>query len=56
MLVDMLMGSIWRYYQAANMVTFVISIFLLFLISGITVGFKVYSAAATNPVNTLRDE
>jgi cell division protein FtsX len=55
-LVDMLMGSIWKYYQAANSITFIFSIFLLFLISGLTVGYKVYSAASTNPVNTLRDE
>jgi putative ABC transport system permease protein len=55
-LIDALMGSIWKYYQAANVMTFVVSIFLLFFISGLTIGFKVYSAASTNPVNTLRDE
>jgi hypothetical protein len=36
--------------------TFIASIALLFFISGLTIGYKVYSAAAMNPVNTLRVE
>lgn len=55
-LVDMLMGSIWDYYQSATAFTFVASIFLMFFLSGITIGYKVFAAASMNPVNTLRDE
>ncbi|HEX6891976.1 MAG TPA: ABC transporter permease [Chryseolinea sp.] len=54
--VDGLMDSIWDYYQSATSVTFFVSVFLLFFISGITIGFKVFSAASMNPVNTLRTE
>jgi putative ABC transport system permease protein len=54
--VDGLMDSIWDYYQSATSVTFIVSVFLLFFISGITIGFKVFSAASMNPVNTLRTE
>jgi len=53
---DMLMSSIFRYYQSVNAITFITSIALLFFISGITIAYKVYSAASANPVNTLRDE
>jgi len=55
-LVDMLMDSIWDYYQNTNTITFILSVLLLFSISGLTIGFKVISAANMNPVNTLRDE
>ena len=55
-LLDMLMGSIWEYYQNANLITFLSGTLLIFLVASMTVGYKVYSAAATNPVSTLRDE
>lgn len=51
-----LMGSIWRYYQGVNSVTFIISVGLLFVVSFVTIGYKVFTAATMNPVNTLRDE
>ena len=54
--VDALMDSIWDYYEATSSVTFVISIFLMFLVSALTIASKVFSAASMNPVNTLRDE
>jgi putative ABC transport system permease protein len=54
--VDALMDSIWDYYEATGSITFVISIFLMFLVSGLTIASKVFSAASMNPVNTLRDE
>lgn len=54
--VDMLMGSIWRYYQSTTSVTFAVSVFLMFIISAVAIGYKVFSAASMNPVNTLRDE
>jgi ABC-type antimicrobial peptide transport system permease subunit len=54
--VDMLMGSIWKYYQSTTSLTFAVSVFLMFIISAIAIGYKVFSAASMNPVNTLRDE
>lgn len=54
--VDALMGSIWRYYQSTTTITFVLSVSIMFLISAIAIGYKVFSAASVNPVSTLRDE
>jgi ABC-type antimicrobial peptide transport system permease subunit len=53
---NLLMSSIWRYYQGVNVTTFVISVTFLFAISIFTVGYKIYSIAAMNPVNSLKDE
>lgn len=53
---NLLMGSIWRYYQGVNSLTFTVSIGLLFVISFFTIGYKVFNTATMNPVDTLRDE
>jgi len=53
---DLIMGSIWRYYQGPNALTFIISIVLLFIISFIAIGYKVFKAAIMNPVESLKDE
>jgi putative ABC transport system permease protein len=53
---DMIMGSIWRYYQGPNANTFIISILLLFVISFLAIGYKVFKAARMNPVDSLKDE
>lgn len=53
---DMIMGSIWRYYQGPNAMTFIISISLLFIISFLAIGYKVFKAASMNPVDSLKDE
>ena len=55
-LTDMLMGSIWTYYLPIGPSAFIVSIVILFIISGITVGGKVVKAATANPSTTLRDE
>jgi ABC-type antimicrobial peptide transport system permease subunit len=55
-LVDVLMSSIWKYYQSATAATFAISVLLMFFFSAAAIGYKVFSAASMNPVNTLRDE
>lgn len=55
-LVDILMDSIWDYYQSTTVLTFVIAVALMFITSAATIAAKVLSAAATNPVNTLRVE
>lgn len=54
--VDMLMSSIWKYYQATTVVTFVLSVSVMFVISAVAIGYKVFSAASMNPVKTLRTE
>lgn len=54
--VDLLMDSIWDYYLSTTAITFVTSIFIMFIVSALVVGYKVFSAASMNPVNTLRDE
>jgi putative ABC transport system permease protein len=51
-----IMGAIWKYYQGVNVLTIVISIGILFVISVITIGYKVLSIASMNPVKILRDE
>jgi ABC-type antimicrobial peptide transport system permease subunit len=55
-MVDLLMDSIWDYYQSTTTITFIVSVIVMFTISAITIGYKVFSAASMNPVNTLRDE
>jgi ABC-type antimicrobial peptide transport system permease subunit len=54
--VDLLMGNIWHYYRGTDAFTFIAAIGIMFLISIAVVGYKVFSAASMNPVNTLRDE
>jgi ABC-type antimicrobial peptide transport system permease subunit len=51
-----LMRSIWNYYQAANVIVIGTSVFILFAISTLTIGFKVYNTTKMNPINTLKDE
>jgi putative ABC transport system permease protein len=53
---DILMDSIWDFYQRATTITFVVSALILFFISGLTIGFKIYNTARMNPTKTLRDE
>lgn len=54
--VDLLMDSIWDYYQATTSATFVISVAIMLLVSVSVIGYKVFVAASMNPVSTLRDE
>jgi putative ABC transport system permease protein len=54
--VDLLMSGIWKYYQGTTSTTLVVSVLLMFFISAIAIGYKVFSAASMNPVNTLRTE
>jgi ABC-type antimicrobial peptide transport system permease subunit len=55
-LVNALMGSIWEFHQKANAVTFVVSVFTMFVIAALSIGSKVYKTARMNPVNSLKDE
>jgi ABC-type antimicrobial peptide transport system permease subunit len=55
-LCNLLMNSIWRYYQGVGVMTFVIAIFMLFSISLMVVGYKIITVARMNPVKSLKDE
>jgi ABC-type antimicrobial peptide transport system permease subunit len=52
----MLMQSIWKYYLNATPATMIISAAILFGVSALSVGYKVYSTTRLNPANVLRDE
>lgn len=52
----MLMKSIWKYYLVATPTTLVVSAVILFAISALSIGYKVYSTTQLNPANVLRDE
>jgi len=53
---DVIMDSIWEYYKKLDMVTFSISVLIMFAIAAISVSFKTVNTASLNPVKTLRDE
>lgn len=52
----MLMKSIWRYYLEATPTTLLVSTVILFVVSALSIGYKVYSTTRLNPANVLRDE
>jgi ABC-type antimicrobial peptide transport system permease subunit len=51
-----LMDSIWEYFLKLNLVGLSISIVCMLLVAILAVGYKSFSTARMNPVNTLRDE
>ncbi|MFZ6012448.1 MAG: ABC transporter permease [Bacteroidota bacterium] len=53
---DALMDSIWDFYQSAGLITFIVSVAILFVVSALSIGYKVYSTARLNPALVLRDE
>jgi ABC-type antimicrobial peptide transport system permease subunit len=53
---NVILSSIWRYYQGVNATTFVVAIGILFSVSLFTIAYKVIGVARINPVKTLRDE
>ncbi len=54
--IDGLMGSIWAYYKALSIWSIILPLFVLFFISILTASTKVFTAAAKNPVDSLRYE
>ncbi|UZR95661.1 ABC transporter permease [Chondrinema litorale] len=54
-LVDMLLASVYEQYIDMNVFAFIGGIFLMFILCGFTIGYKVYSAAIENPVKALKD-
>jgi len=53
---DMLMDSIWDFYQKATVTTLITSCVIMLMVCILSVGTKIYNTARMNPVNTLRDE
>ena len=51
-----ILSTIWKYHQGVNLMTFIIAVGLLFIVSFLTIGYKVFAVASMNPVKTLRDE
>ena len=55
-LAEMLMGSIWYYHVPLQALPFILSISLLFFVSGLTIGGKVFKSATMNPAHILKDD
>ncbi len=55
-MVEPLMASIWTYYSGLTIFTVIISILVMVVISLLSVGYKIYSAANSNPAVILKDE
>lgn len=53
---DMIMGSIWKYYQGPTASTFTIAVAVMFVVSFLSIGYKIYRAATMNPVDSLKVE
>ena len=55
-LTDMLMGSIWTYYQQMNLISFLVPTTIMLAVAFLSVSGKVIKAARRNPVESLRYE
>jgi putative ABC transport system permease protein len=53
---DLIMGSIWKYYQGPGVATIVVSVSILFVISFVAIGNKIFKTATMNPVESLKEE
>jgi putative ABC transport system permease protein len=53
---SVIMGSIWKYYQGVNTLTIIFSVSVLFIVSFMVIGYKIFAVANMDPVKTLRDE
>lgn len=53
---NIIMSSIWKYYQGVNAWTFFIAIGLMFTVSLLTMGKKLFGVAKMNPIDTIRNE
>ena len=53
---NIIMSSIWKYYQGLNAWTFLIAITLMFTVSFLTIARKLFSVAKMNPIDTIRNE
>ena len=53
---SILMDQVYIHHIPMNIPSIIMTVTLMLLVSLLTVGHKVYAAASTNPVNTLRSE
>jgi ABC-type antimicrobial peptide transport system permease subunit len=53
---DMLMSNIWAYHVPFRLLPFMLSVILIFVVSILAVGGKVFRAASVNPAVVLKDE
>lgn len=53
---EMLLASIWTIYMDTSVISFIIPLFLIFLLSIVTLSGKVYGAATRNPVDSIKYE
>jgi hypothetical protein len=53
---DILMDSIWEYYQKLNYTSLLLAVSAMVLIAVMAVGYKTFHTASLNPTKTLRDE
>lgn len=55
-MVNGLMSSVWEYYDAINASVLALAITIISVIAMATIGYKIFSVAVTNPVDSLRYE
>jgi ABC-type antimicrobial peptide transport system permease subunit len=53
---NIIMATIWKYYQGVNAMTLIAAITVLFTVSFMIIGYKILAIAMMNPIKTLRDE
>ena len=53
---NIIMSSIWKYYQPLNIWTFFVAIAVMFSVSFVTVAYRLLSVAKMNPIDTIRNE
>jgi ABC-type antimicrobial peptide transport system permease subunit len=53
---SVIMSTIWKYYQGVSFASVATAIGLLFMISLITIGYKIITVANVNPVKIIREE
>ena len=53
---NIIMATIWKYYQGVNAMTLIAAITVLFTVSFMIIGYKILVVAMMNPIKTLRDE
>lgn len=52
----MLMDSIWDYFQHTTISTMIFSALIMFAVSILSIGYKIYNTIHLNPAHVLRDE
>ena len=50
------MESSWNYFLSTTLIAMLLSVLIVLIVAGITLGLKVVGAARSNPVDTLKSE